>query len=99
MIEDLLKQKVTGEVLRAYDKIIRDWVLSKLSEVTLSGGVTEEQVNTIVNNALKNFGGGLTEEQTRYIVDTAIANSGHLTEEQVQNLIDTSIGAAIADQY
>lgn len=81
MNELLLKQKVTGETLRAYDQIIRDWVNDQLKKAGVSSGVTEDRVSEIVTEALSKFDGGLTEEEVRQIVTDTISTSDAIPKE------------------
>lgn len=76
MSEELLQGKVTGEVLRAYDQLIRGWVNDQIKRIELSSGmVTEEQVKNLIQEALSSFDAGLSEEEVRAIVTAAIAES------------------------
>lgn len=77
MDEELLKAKVTGEVLKAYDQIIKGWVNDQIKRIELSSDmVTEERVEVIVQEALASFDAGLSEDEVRAIVADAIAESG-----------------------
>lgn len=90
MNEQLLRQRVTGEVLLAYDSIIKAWVVERINNAGGSLGVSEERVQELIDSS-----GHLTREQ----VQELITSSGNITIEQVQELIDASIGSAIADSY
>lgn len=73
MNELLLKEKVTGEVLRRYDSLIKGWVNDQIKRMELGTDlVTTEQVETLIQEALSTFDAGPTEEEVRQIVTDAI---------------------------
>lgn len=84
MNEMLLKEKVTGEVLRRYDNIIKGWVNDQIKRIELAADlVTTEQAEILIQEALSSFSGGLTEEEVRQIVVEILAESGSGGEPEI----------------
>ena len=62
-----------------------------------NSSLTEEQVQKIVENALKTNYGGVTEEQVKSVVETAIGKipqASSLTAAQVQSIVDSALSRA-----
>ena len=77
MPNDLYSRKVTGEVLVAYDEMIRAWVLDQLKDVGAT--INEDRVQEMIDAALDEFNGaGATTEQIKSIIQEMI-DSGEIS--------------------
>lgn len=88
MREALLEKRVTGEILIAYDELIKAWVTEQLRKTGVS--LTEERVEEIVSEALSNFNGGISEADVRQIVTEIIDEStlsGVTQFEEIENVV------------
>lgn len=93
MNEQLLKQRITGEVLLLYDSIIKNWVATQIQDAETQSGVTEDRVNELIESALSNFSGDVSDERIREMVNEVIADiqqGSTITESRVQEMIDAS---------
>lgn len=101
MTNDLMSRKVTGEVLVAYDELIRAWVIEQLKDVGAT--INEDRVQEMIDSALEEFDGGASTDEIKNVVQEMV-ESGELavsSEPQFETISDKTFNNAeeIAESF